>query len=107
MPILQPRITEDLYYWHLLHQKFLDIILQIIDNLQPSKILKFSNEPGDAIIDIVDLDLIVLDIKMAELYVLPLLDAGIILGNQLPKFIIGLDDVLKLYRVGEGSHRPF
>lgn len=84
MPILQPWIAEYLYNWNLLHQKLLDIILQIVNNLQPSKILQFSDEPSDPIIDVVDLNLIVLDIEMAEFNVLPLLDASIVLWYQLP-----------------------
>lgn len=107
MSVLEPWIAEYLDNGHLLHQKLLDIVLQIIDNLQSCKIFKLSNEPGDPIINIVDLNLIIFDIKMAEFYVLPFLDAGIILGHQLPKFVIGLDDVLELYCVGKGRHGPF
>lgn len=81
MPILQTRIAEDFDDGHLLNQKFLYIILKVINNLKSCEVFKLCYQPSDPIIDIEDFYLAILNVKMTQLDILPLLDAGIVLGN--------------------------
>lgn len=106
MPFLQPRIAEYFDDGELLHQKLLHVILQVIDDLEPCKILQFGDQPRNPIVYEVDSGLTDVDIEVAELQILPFLEAAIELGHQLPELVIGLDYPFELNCVCEDGACP-